>query len=476
MKAVCPLWVLALSMLAPSALPGAAGIIAPANETVGRNLETFVSVRLAEQAPASGLEVTITSDDPTRLLLALTPDHAGSKSITLKVNAQYTATPDFCLHALADSGTVTYTASAPGFGSAKGTVILAPSAILISGPSKAPALRMTSGSSAKISLFSALLDKDGQIVSQQAIAGGLTVVGNITSSDPKIGAVTPSHFTLAGGEASGTVEFKPAGPGDTSLAVEPPPGFRVPTKMASVTVTVQLPGIGLTGEITVGKDLQVPGTVLLGEAAPAGGLDVTLTSDDANKLVLSSSDDKVGSKSITIHVAQGEVRAPYYIQGLAAAGAVSYTGSAPGYRSRNAPVTMAPSGILVVYSSYGPPDEAEFLRKKLTRDPRPFTISLSENRPAHITLWPAYLDPETKRGADMTAQRLRPGVSTIVTLKNSSPGVGTIASLVTIKDGAEFAMTEFVPASVGQTVISIETPAGFTTPSNATTVTANVTK
>lgn len=476
MKKICSFWALALSMLIPSALPGASGIIVPPNQTIGRNLEIYTNVRLAEPAPQGGLELTITSEDASRLLVALTPDGAGSESITVKVNAQYNATPDFYLHALADSGAVPYTVTAPGLGTEKGMVTLAPSAILMSGPSKSSSFRTTTGMSIKISLYSALLDQDGQIVTQQPIAGGLNVMGNITSSDPKTGVVTPSPFKIAGGEASGIAEFKPLSAGATTLTVDPPTGFKTAAKMASVAVTVELPGIGLTGEINLGKDLQASGVVLLGEAAPAGGLDVTLTSDDPKKLVVSTSEDKLGSKSITLHIAAGDLRAPYYIQGLADAGSVSYTGSAPGYRNRIAPVTLAPSGVMVVYSPYGPPDEAEVLRIKLTRDPRPFTISLAEKKPARITLWPAYLDPKTKRGADITAQRLRPGVTMTVNLTSSSPEVGKITSPVTLRDSAEFGMTDFVPASVGQTIISIETPAGFTAPSNASSVTANVTK
>jgi len=476
MKKICSFWALALSMLAPSALPGTLGIVVPANQTIGRNLETFTSVRLTESAPQTGLELTITSEDPSRLLVALTPDSAGSKSIVVKVNGQYNASPDFYLQALADSGNAAYAVSGPGLTSVKGIVTLAHSAILISGPSKSSSFRTTTGQRVKISLYSAMLDQDGQIVDQQPVAGGLTVVGNINSSDPKTGVVDPLQFKIAGGAASASAEFKPVGAGTTTLAVDSPAGFSAAAKMASVAVTVQLPGLGLTGEINVGKDLQTSGVVLLGEASPAGGLDVTLTSDDPKKLVLSASQNQLGSRSITLHIPAGELKAPFYIQGLVDSGDVSYTGSAPGYRTRIAPVTLAPSGVLVVYSPYGPPDEAEVLRTKPTRDPRPFTISLAEKKPAWIALWPAYLDPGTKRGADITAQRLRPGVTMTVKLTSSNPEVGKITSPITLRDSAEFGETEFVPVSAGQTIISVETPAGFTTPSNATTVTANVTK
>ena len=82
------------------------------------------------------------------------------------------------------------------------------------------------------------------------------------------------------------------------------------------------PGIALTGDISLGKYLQVPSFILLAEPAPAKGLDITLTltSSDPKALVLSANDDKLGTGTLKIHVAAGEMRIPYYIQGLAESG------------------------------------------------------------------------------------------------------------------------------------------------------------
>ena len=113
--------VLAGALLVPaSTLLATPGINPPAELTVGFHLQTFTSVRLTEQAPEGGLQVTITSDDPSRLLLAEGPNQPGSKSITLKVNSLYVETPDFYLGGLADSGTATYTITAPTSGYSKG--------------------------------------------------------------------------------------------------------------------------------------------------------------------------------------------------------------------------------------------------------------------------------------------------------------------------------------------------------------------
>jgi hypothetical protein len=118
----------------PYALFAATGITAP-KVTVGRNLEMYTSLRLPQPAPESGVQLTLTSDDPSRLLLSLAPDKAGSATLSLTVRPHQSETREFWVQGLADSGEATYTISGAGIGSAKGTVTLAPSAILILGPS-----------------------------------------------------------------------------------------------------------------------------------------------------------------------------------------------------------------------------------------------------------------------------------------------------------------------------------------------------
>jgi len=453
----------------------APGFVAPEPATIGRNLEGFTSMRLTELAPEGGLQVTISSDDPSRLLLARNPDEAGSKSIVLKLKGPYIRTPDFYIQALGDKGTVTYTASAPGFDSIKGTVKLAPSAIFIVGPFKAPSVKVTPHLPAKITLFTGVLDQSGKFTTQQPVAGGMPVLVKIMSSDPGVGSVQASELTINPGETSASTLFNPAGLGKTILSATAPAGFSVPSEFSAVTANVELPGIGLSGEMFLGKDLEVSAAILLGEPAPPGGVDVTVNSSNPKALILSKRADEVGTGTITVHIPQNESQAPYHLQALADSGTVQQTATAAGYRIRVAPIFLAPSGFMVVYGPYGPPDEAEYLRTVLVRDPRPFTVSLSDSsRPVQVALWSVYLDPKTLRGADITAQRLRPGVSATLDLKNSNPAVAKVTSSVTITGPAASASSEFVPLSPGQTVISIDTPAGFATPSNATSVTATV--
>jgi hypothetical protein len=458
---------LAVAILIPAALFAAPGFYPPTQLTVGFNLEAFTSVKLTEQAPEGGVQVTITSDDPSRLLLAMAPNQTGSKSIVLKLNSLYVETPDFYLQALAGSGTATFTVTAPNFGTAKGTVKFGPAAIVIAGPLNTPSFRTTTGVVAKITASSALLDATGKVV-PQAVAGGLTVTANITNSDPKVGRLSSSSLTLSGGEISASTAFTPAGVGSTTLAIMVPAGFTPPPQMAAVTAIVDLPGIGLLGEVTLGKDLQLPATLLLTEPAPAQGLDVTLTSGDPLRLILSKSGEQAGAGSIVLHVPAGGMRVSYFLQGLADSGTVSYTGTAPGYRNRVAPVSLAPSGILLGYSAYG------FGSRSFNFPP--VIVSISERKPVQLTLWSAFLVPGTLHGEDSTTEKLRPGVTVTVHLKSSNPNVANVSSPVTMTGASDNFLTDFTPLSEGQTVISIVTPAGFATPSNAMSVTAIVKK
>ena len=468
-------YVLAASILAPALMFAANPAITPPAKipTVGRNLQVSASLKLTQPAPDDGLVVTLTSNDPKRLLLAPTPQAPGSKSITIKVGPHYFETPDFCIQALDDKGLATYTASAPGFTSGKGTVKLGPSAILMFPPLRAPLLRTTPNVPQRVGFQTTLINASGKAVEPQPVAGGKDLQIELVVSNPKVGVFTSPSVSIPAGESAFGTDFKPAGVGNATLSLKPPAGFSIPTEFATIAARVELPGIGVAGEVFVGKDLQIPGLVLLGQPAPEGGLDITLTSADPKRLVFAEREDQVGSGTLKLHIAASMSRTEYYIQALGSEGTVTYTASAPGYRDRVAPVYLAPSGIMIAYSAHGAPDEAEYLRPK-SRIPRPFVASLSSKKPEHVAVWTVYLDPVTRRGADMTAQRLRPGVTVQVELSSSDPTVGKVPGTVKLDGSSEFYMAEFTALRPGETVLTVNTPPGFTTPSNATSVTATV--
>lgn len=459
-----------------SGLWAASALTAP-DVTVGRRLEATAAIRLPQVAPETGALLTVTSGDPSRLLLADGAGKPGKPAITVKVLPRFIQSAEFWLHGLADHGTATYTVSAPDFGDAKGTVTFVPSGIVILGPFNLPKFPTTPrGADSKITVVSVALDSSLKVAAEQPIAGGADTEVTLISSNPNAGNVGTGKVMLRGGVSRVVTYFHAAEEGETTLKPVQPPGFTLPAEMASVLATVAKPGLAIVGEVYLGKNLQLPAALCLGEAAPQGGLKVTLTSSNATKLVLSDREDRPGSGSITITVPAGQLTANYYLQGLDDAGEVTYEAAAPGFRSRTARIGLAASGVIIAYERYGPPDEAAVLRAQTVVESREFftSVSTAKEHPLHIVAWTAYLDPASGRAADITVQPLRPGVEATVLLTSSEPAVGTVESPLVIKAGTNRVMSRFVPLRKGKTLISVKTPIGFATPGNATSVPAIV--
>lgn len=432
---------------------------------VGRNLQVFTSAKLSQPAPGSGLSMTVSSDNADSILLSESPDRPGSRQLTLALSPGAVESPDFYVQALNGTGVATYTASAPGYAPAKGKVTIARSGVV----AKMPQFRTTARTPARVMLYSVMLDDSGKPVRDQPVRAGFAARIRVASSNPDVGAVLDPEIVIPGAAGSAMTLFKPKAPGQTVLKIGAPEGFDTPAEGAEIQANADVPGIGMMGEVRIGKDLQVEGDILLGENAPEEGLDVTLTSNDPQKVVLSPKIDAIGSGTLTIHIPGGQGRGHYSIQALSDSGDVTYTASAAGYRTRTAPLTLVPSGVLIAYAPNGPPDHANVTRAEPPMERRDINTSLAKKQPVQIGIWMAYLDPTTKRGADMTVQRLRPGVQAEIRLLSSDPSVAEPAS-ITIAPSRLGAVAEFVPRREGQTVISATTPKGFTTASNATSL------
>lgn len=464
-----------VAVLAAPRLFAAAGFI-PANVTVGESLEVIANITLGDAAPPGGLEITLTSSDPARLKFSRAPEDTGSASLTLKVPAGYRGSPDYYIQGFGKSGKVSYSVSAPGFDTGTGTVTLAPSGLILARSGMGiPSLLTTTGSvKTELLLYTALLDPDLNFVHPQPLAPGRAVSVQVTSSNPKVGAVSPAAISLAGGSASATVAFQPLTAGETELSVNVPPGFSAPAQFAKVTATVMAPGMAVTDEISIGHNLQTGGTISLGEHAPPDGVVVTLTSSDPKKLLLTTSPHQLGSECIRLTIPGGGVNAGYHLQSLAGEGTVTYTATAPGFRSRTGTVSLTPSG-LVLGGPQGPPDEAELLVKEIAEGPHGMVTSVGDRAPTVVTAYTVQLDPITRRGADLTVQPVRAGVAIPAVLTNSNPAAGTVKSMeMSIPAGSSSAVTHFTPATVGTTIIAVTTPQGYTKASNSTALTVTV--
>ena len=429
------------------------------NLTVGKNLQATSVVTLG--VASSGVDITLTSSDPAKLVISASGTSGGSGTATVHANSGSLASLSFFAQSLADSGTATITAKAPGYVDTTATVTLTPSGIVIMNGISSSLNTTTLAADTTLTVAPAYVDPvTHNFAGNQSIRGGLgTQTIQLKNSTTTVGTISKSSVTLKAGDASTTFTFHPLATGTTDLTATQPTGFVLPSNFPAMHVTVGQPTITMSS-VNVGKDLQASDTVYLSapapsvtDAPPLGGVDVTVTSADPSKVLLATSATAAGTPSITVHVNAGTQGLPvFYVQALANSGTVTLTATAAGFDNGTTTVGLQPSGFLISSGA----------------------INSGSTGDTTVTLSSAMLQPGTLAPSGFT-QRVRPGAAPVnVTTNSSNTAVGTITSPVVFNTGASTATATFHPVSAGTTTVSIQTPTGFSTPSQFQSVLATV--
>ena len=443
------------------------GGIAISSASVGQNLQTLVSVTLPPTA-TSGLQLTVTSSDPTKLVVAGRLGDAGSGSLALSVPAGLIQFGVF-VQALASSGSVTLTASADGVPSGTATITLTPSGFVLVGPGGFGASKFTTsqGLNTNLSVYAARLDSAFNFVETQRLRGGFTASVNVTSVNTTVGTITLSPLVFSGGDQFATTQFSPANSGSTSITASVPAGFSTPAASGN-TVTANVTPAGLIApNASVGKNLETEITLRL-NGVPSSSVVVTVASNGPSLMLLSTSAQTAGSAQITITIPPGQIGATFFAQGLASSGIATYSVSAAGYGTATGTVTLAPSGIFI----YG--QQGGLIAATGTGGVGLISFKTGDILgPAIITIASAMLD-SAGNILDST-QPIAGGSSVNVNVTSSNTAAGTISpTALTILGGSNTATTVFQPVGNGTTTISIDSPAGFTTPARFTSATVQV--
>jgi hypothetical protein len=389
-------------------------------------------------------------------LFSPTSTGTGAQSIQITIPQGFTHTPPFYVYGAANSGTITYTASATayGFGSTTGTVTLQPAGFVLQGPlglgsSSFPA---SIGTTQGITVIAAMLNSSKGYLAQQAVAGPGSVTVNLSSSNAAVGAIT-SPVVIVGGTSNNIATFTPVGPGTSSITMSTPSGFSAPSGDTQLNASIAPQSAQVTSGVTVGNQLALQGTVNLSQA-PTSNETVTLTVTSGNILLAVNPTD-MGSSSIQITIASGSTQGNYYIYGLASSGTAAYSVTASGYTSGSGTVTLAPSGVVLAG-----PNGLGFLG---------FTASVGN--PQTLTVYTCTLNPSNKN--DFSVQEQLAGFvvnGVTATINDSSGGAyGTLSpNPITIPAGASSGTVTFTPKadSGGIFYFQILTPTGFTTAGN----------
>jgi hypothetical protein len=436
-------------------------------QTIGRDLQVQTSLSLQAPAPTGGVQVTVTSAEPSRVLLATSATGQGSNQITLPVNAgaSSSSTPIF-IQALDGTGTVQVTASAPGYASQVATMTLAPSGFVISPFQTGNFTTTTFSPNTTIQLAPALLNTSLNFVTTQTVRSGLTqITVPLTAVDRPgssgVGTIVGSPAVFNGGDTFKNLQFDPAAAGLSDIQVGTPTGFNfsTPANARVVTATVTAPAITF-GSTTfgVGQNLQGPVSISLA-ATPPNPVTVTVTvSSTAVATIVSSTTPTVeGSNTVTFTNVSSTFVGTILVQGRAASGTTTVTAQAAGFADGTMTVTATPSGFTLI-------NLGNFT-----------TTTTGANATLQIT--PARLNPSTLNFE--LNQAIRGGFSTsvpVTAVDQSGSGVGVITvSPLAFTANQSAQITAFDPVNVGTSLISVGVPSGFATPSNFRQITATVT-
>jgi hypothetical protein len=422
--------------------------------TVGQNFENQTTCALNGPASSDTI-VTLTSNDPTKLLLAVNATDPGSISISRTIRTGGTSTPPFYVYGVGNTGQTSFGATAGGL-TGTGTVTLAKSGFVLISPfglgANFPAT--AGGAPIGITVQTALLDASGNYLDTQAVAGGISASVAVTSSNTSVGTVT-SPAVITGANNTATVQFQALSGGTTVLTAVAPGGYTTPASFASVTATVGQPRILIDDGNTIGKNLERIGTIiLLGAPAPAGGLQVTLQATGSLLLSSSANGDDAGNSTVVVTIPGGGTSGTYYMYALDSFGTATVAATAAGFKSGSGTETLTPSGIVI----QGPGGQSGLI---------PFNTPLSGgDKP--LSILTAQLDAS---GNFVQAQPLAGTASLTILTSNSNSATGTVSSTATILPGNTANGTttvQFHPVAVGSTTITAAQPFGYTVPADGT--------
>ena len=445
--------------------------------TVGTGLQEFASGSFATAVPAGGTVLHIVSSDPTTVLLSRDAVTPGAPSIDISLNAGASSFSYYVQGLEGRSGTVTVTASAPGYtdGTATATVRGTALDIIFLGTSSTT-LNPDVPFAVRIGVINTL--GTGYTAEQAIRAGGSAVTASLTTSNPAVGQLVTSvgsggsatvvigvgQSRSPGTVATGGVAFDPQTAGTTSVVAAIPGYTALPGAQVNVTVTV--PTITIS-DVAVGAGLQEFTSGFLQAAALAGGVQVLITSSNPSRVLVSPDAATPGASSITITVNQGSSTFSYYLQGVEGmAGTATVTASAALYSDGTATETVR-----------GPALDIIFLGSSTTAGAAniPFSVRIGVPN-EQLTGYGA--EQAIRAGGTGVTATISSSTPTVATLVTSTLTAGTVTVSIdpgqarspgTVASGG----VALDPLSVGSTTVTATIPGFLALPNATIPVTVN---
>ena len=219
------------------------GAVTILGDTIGGGLEQPSRVTLPTGAHG-GVTVTVTSSDPSRVLLRRTDGTVGSASITVAVS-NLSVNAFFYVQGVRGAlGTATLTATVTGFASDDATIRVVQPAVELLGLSEGQRISIQSGEWPLRARIGIPAESGPGILPQELAVGTPAVNVTLSNSNTTVGRLvgtgaTPGSATLPiqpGQSNSAAVDFEPLANGTTNLAVSIPGFLQVDRATIAVTV------------------------------------------------------------------------------------------------------------------------------------------------------------------------------------------------------------------------------------------------
>jgi hypothetical protein len=444
---------------------------------VGQGLQVPMTIAF-NPALTSPLTLTITPSTSGLVTFSETQTSTVSNTYTVTVPA---GTPAFSVYVqgVASSGTTTLTVSAPPYTAGTGTVTLANSGFVLSGPGGVGGpFSSFEGVTTGLTVLAARLDSNGlfaenqqvasnpscQTVNMQQVCTQITTSVPLTVSPSTLGTLSANPLTFSGGVSSVALNFKAStvstGTGTVSITSQPS-GFTTPTTGTSVGFTITPSGFTLP-TLTVGNDLQVQ-TAITVNGSSASASTITLQSLNPAQLQFYNTETGTGkgetgtaSGSVTLTIPAGATQSSnFWVRGYGAPGTVGYTITSSAFGNTSGSVTIGQSGLVI--ATPGGPDAN-------------FSLSPGSSF-ADLTIETALVNSS---GSPLQLQEVAADQSISVTVTSSNLSTGTISSSpITIAGATTGATTTFSPLSTGTSTITAAGSNGFL-PSNDPALSASV--
>jgi adhesin/invasin len=453
------------------------GINATAKVTTGVGLQVQTSASLGA-SNHGGVTVRVSSTDSSRVLIAPNPTTAGKGFIDIPITpggTSFSWTVQV-LDTVTPATLVPMTITAPGFSNGTTVDSVAPQAMdilflpttaTVFNPNSAfqarlgtPAFNVqgvpTSLSTEQARRFGAPAESVTVVNDSVAVAALVTSQG--TGNSVKI-AIQPGQARSGSPASAGGVEFKPIGPGVTTVHASIPGVLSIPQPNPNYPVTVSAPAITLSTVPTLGSGLMVGTNAFLG-ASNHGGVTVHLAVSDSTRFRLTrATTDTAAHGTLDIAVLNGGTTISYVVQALEGqTGTATVTASAPGFTP----------GTTAAFSAVTPGTDVLFLPTT--------TTSLAPNSAFQIRVGV----PNVNNTALQSEQSLRaggPGVT--ATVAHSNPAAGKLfttaltADTVTVNIAQQTARSpspasnggvEYDPAAAGVDSVSASIPGFISVP------------